>query len=125
MVVKTLYCTFSGLKIYPGHGSLYARVDCKRFYFASSKAAADYHMKRNPRKISWTVFYRRLHKKGLQEDQKRKRARRVGAAAALRRGFTGMDATVLASKRAETGAMRKANRDASVSQVKAKKKEKE
>merc|ERR1719505_127380 len=33
-------------------------------------------MKRNPRKISWTVLYRKKHKKGTQEEVTKKRTRR-------------------------------------------------
>merc|ERR1719509_595183 len=34
-------------------------------------------LKRNPRNISWTVLYRRKHKKGLEEDVTKKRTRRA------------------------------------------------
>ena len=36
------------------------------FRFINGKNEACFHMKRNPRKINWTLFYRRLRKKGTQ-----------------------------------------------------------
>jgi hypothetical protein len=44
------------------------------FIFQSGKSEASCLMKRNPRKVSWTQFYRRLHKKGQQEESAKKRA---------------------------------------------------
>ena len=35
MVVKTEVCSFSGLRIYPGHGILFIRSDSKSFKFLS------------------------------------------------------------------------------------------
>lgn len=34
-------------------------------------------MRRNPRKVTWTVFYRRKHKKGIEEEAAKKRTRRT------------------------------------------------
>ena len=45
MVVKTEVCTFSGLKIYPGHGILYARSDSKSFKFISRKVKSCFHQR--------------------------------------------------------------------------------
>merc|ERR1712204_17783 len=45
--------------------------------FASSRAHKAHLLKRNPRNISWTVLYRRKHKKGLEEDVTKKRTRRA------------------------------------------------
>ena len=51
-------------------------ISVQTFIFGSGKAEASFLMKRNQRKISWTMFYRRLHKKGLTEDvSKRKKVR--------------------------------------------------
>ena len=36
------------------------------FRFINGKNEACFHMKRNPRKINWTLFYRSLRKKGTQ-----------------------------------------------------------
>lgn len=34
-------------------------------------------MRRNPRKVTWTVFYRRKHRKGTEEETQKKRTRRT------------------------------------------------
>ena len=54
--------------------------DLQTFIFSTGKAEASFLMKRNQRKISWTMFYRRLHKKGLSEDVSKKRTVRRHAA---------------------------------------------
>ena len=59
-------CHFSGLKIYPGHGMCSVRTDGKPIRLLSSKCAALYHDKKNPRKLRWTLLYRRKHKKGIR-----------------------------------------------------------
>ena len=59
-------CHFSGLKIYPGHGMCSVRNDGKPIRLLSSKCAALYHDKKNPRKLRWTLLYRRKHKKGIR-----------------------------------------------------------
>merc|ERR1712121_367626 len=74
--MKLELCNFSGYKIYPGHGKRYIRIDGKLFNFLSKKAERSFLMKRNPRKISWTVLYRKKHKKGTQEEVTKKRTRR-------------------------------------------------
>ena len=51
--------------------------DGKSYKFASSRAHKAHLLKRNPRNISWTVLYRRKHKKGLEEDVTKKRTRRA------------------------------------------------
>ena len=60
--------SFSGTKIYPGRGTLFVRGDSKIFRFQSSKSASLFHQRKNPRRISWTVLYRRQHKKGISEE---------------------------------------------------------
>merc|ERR1711990_431515 len=43
------------------------------YKFLSSRTHKAHMLKRNPRKITWTVPYRRKHKKGLEEDVTKKR----------------------------------------------------
>merc|ERR1712211_49364 len=47
-------------------------VDGKSYKFLSSRTHKAHMLKRNPRKITWTVLYRRKHKKGLEEDVTRR-----------------------------------------------------
>ncbi|KAJ7378442.1 60S ribosomal protein L24 [Desmophyllum pertusum] len=74
--MKLELCNYSGYKIYPGHGKRYIRLDGKVFNFLSKKCERALLMHRNPRKISWTVLYRRKHKKGSTEEVAKKRTRR-------------------------------------------------
>merc|ERR1712189_116374 len=67
IIMKLELCNFSGYKIYPGHGKRFIRIDGKLFNFLSKKSDRSFLMKRNPRKISWTVLYRKKHKKGTTE----------------------------------------------------------
>ena len=47
------------------------------FRFISSKSESLFHQRKNPRKIAWTVLYRRMHKKGMTEEVAKKRSRRT------------------------------------------------
>lgn len=46
-------------------------------YFLGSKTESLYFQRKNPRKIAWTVLYRRKHKKGLDIENKKRRTRRT------------------------------------------------
>merc|ERR1712080_521686 len=70
-------CAFSGYKIYPGHNKRYVKADGKTFNFLGSKCSSAYMMKKNPRKVNWTVLYRRKHKKGIEVETFKKRSRRT------------------------------------------------
>mmetsp|Transcript_3163 Transcript_3163/g.7656 ORF Transcript_3163/g.7656 Transcript_3163/m.7656 type:complete len:150 (+) Transcript_3163:32-481(+) len=75
--MKVEMCMFSGYKIHPGHGKLYTRVDGKSYTYLSRKAASLYLQRKNPRKIAWTVLYRRKHKKSIEHETSKRKVRRV------------------------------------------------
>merc|ERR1711935_1258235 len=75
--MKIELCSYSGYKIYPGHGRRMVRIDGRVYNFLSHKCCASHMMKRNPREIPWTVLYRRKHKKGIIEEQVKRRTRRT------------------------------------------------
>lgn len=75
--MKIELCSYSGYKIYPGHGKRIVKVDGRVFQFLNGKCEASHKMKRNPREINWTVLYRRKHKKGNLEEIAKKRTRRT------------------------------------------------
>ena len=117
--MKIDLCYFSGYKIYPGHGRTLIKGDGKSYKFASSRAHKAHLLKRNPRNISWTVLYRRKHKKGLEEDVTKKRTRR---AQKFQRAVVGATLQDIMAKRNQKPEVRKAQREQAVRAAKETKK---
>ncbi|QSL64124.1 hypothetical protein MERGE_000279 [Pneumocystis wakefieldiae] len=69
--------SFGGSKIFPGKGKIYVRTDNKVFRFFCRKTGSLFAQRKNPRKITWTILYRRMHKKGITEEVAKKRTRRT------------------------------------------------
>lgn len=59
---ETSYADSGGLQ-----GKLYVRGDSKIFRFQNGKSESLFLQRKNPRRIAWTVLYRRQHKKGISE----------------------------------------------------------
>merc|ERR1712106_591707 len=76
-------------------------------------------LKRNPRNITWTVLYRRKHKKGLEEDVTKKRTRR---AQKFQRAVVGATLQDIMAKRNQKPEVRKAQRERAVRAAKDQKK---
>ena len=81
-----------------------------------------FQQRKNPRKIAWTVVYRRMHKKGLTEEVAKKRSRKT---VKHQRGIVGADMASILAKRNQTAAARASQRAAAVNKAKTEKKEKE
>lgn len=75
--MKLEICSFSGYKIYPAQGKTFVRGDSRVFRFINSKTESLFHQRKNPRKISWTVIFRKMHKKGITEEIAKKRTRKA------------------------------------------------
>jgi large subunit ribosomal protein L24e len=73
-------------------------------------------MKRKAAKHSWTQLYRRLHKKGIQEETQRRRTRRK--ASAVPKAVEGAPLEVIKAKRSQRPEVRKAARDAALKDIK-------
>ncbi|KZP10243.1 hypothetical protein FIBSPDRAFT_921324 [Athelia psychrophila] len=114
--------SFSGYRIYPSKGKIFVRGDSKVFRFASSKNASLFLQRKNPRKLAWTVVYRRMHKKGITEEVAKKRSRRT---VKHQRGIVGADLAAIAAKRNQTAAVRSQARLAAITKAKTEKKDKE
>ena len=53
------------------------KLKCNVYRFLSSRTHKAHLLKRNPREVTWTVLYRRKHKKGQEEDVSKKRNKRT------------------------------------------------
>ncbi|KAL9541334.1 hypothetical protein MBANPS3_009185 [Mucor bainieri] len=109
-------CSFSGHKIYPAKGKTYVRVDSSAtFRFINGKAASYFLQRLNPRKIRWTVIYRRLNKKGMTEEVQKKRSRRT---VKHERAVVGASWDAIRAKRNQKPDARAAARQAAISKSK-------
>ncbi|XP_074597097.1 ribosomal protein L24 [Brevipalpus obovatus] len=115
--MKLELCSYSGYKIYPGHGKKMVKADGKVFTFLNSKCEASHLMKRNSRKVTWTVLYRRKHRKGIEEETQKKKTRRTTK---FQRAFVGASLTDIMAKRNMKPEVRKAQRDQAIRAAKEK-----
>ncbi|GMM45853.1 ribosomal 60S subunit protein L24B [Pichia kluyveri] len=111
--------SFSGSKIYPGRGTLFVRGDSKIFRFQNSKSASLFHQRKNPRRIAWTVLFRRHHKKGITEEVAKKRSRK---AVKHQRAIVGASLDLIKQRRSLKPEQRKADRSQALAAAKEKKK---
>lgn len=65
-------------------------------------------MRRNPRKITWTVLYRRQHKRTKEEELTKKRAKRF---VKTQRAIVGASLAEILAKRNQKPEVRKAQRE--------------
>jgi len=117
--MKLELCSFSGFKIYPGHGRTLVKADGKTYKFLSAKTQKSHDLKRNPRKITWTVLYRRKHKKGIEEDVAKKRTKRTQK---FQRAVVGASLNDILAKRNQKPEVRKAQREQAIRAAKEAKK---
>merc|ERR1712116_53244 len=116
-IMKISLCHYSGYKIHPGHGKTMVRVDGKVYHFLDSKCERAHLMKRNPRNTTWTVLYRRKHKKGQEEEQTKKKTRKTQK---FQRAIVGASLTEILAKRNQKPEVRKAQGDQAIKAAKEK-----
>ena len=116
--MRTYDDTFSATKIYPGKGKLYVRGDSKIFRFQNGKTESLFLQRKNPRRIAWTMLYRRMHKKGISEEVAKKRTRRT---VKHQRAIVGATLDVIKERRAQRPEARQAARQAAIKESKEKK----
>merc|ERR1712203_166795 len=68
-------------------------------------------LKRNPRKVTWTVLYRRKHKKGIEEEAAKKRTKRTQK---FQRAVVGATLQDIIAKRNQKPEVRKAQREQAI-----------
>lgn len=68
-------------------------------------------MRRNPRKVTWTVLYRRKHKKGQEEEAAKKRTRRNQK---FQRAIVGASLNDILAKRNQRPEVREAQREQAI-----------
>ncbi len=60
-MVERRICSFCGNEIEPGTGKLYIRKDGTIYHFCSSKCQKNLlKLKRVPRKVRWTRYYKKV-----------------------------------------------------------------
>ncbi|KAI0110997.1 ribosomal protein L24e-domain-containing protein [Hypoxylon sp. NC0597] len=116
--MRTYDDTFSGQKIYPGKGKLYVRGDSKIFRFQNGKSESLFLQRKNPRRIAWTVLFRRQHRKGITEEVAKKRTRRTVKS---QRAIVGASLDVIKEKRSMRPEARSAARAQAIKESKEKK----
>merc|ERR1712087_769682 len=95
-------------------------VDGKSYKFLSSRTHKAHLLKRNPREVTWTVLYRRKHKKGQEEDVSKKRNKRTQK---FQRAVVGATLADIMAKRNQKPEVRKAQREQAVRAAKDAKKQ--
>lgn len=95
-MVLTSQCSYSGRPILPGYGKRYSRNDRSLVIFLNRKCGVHYLSKWNPRKIRWTLAFRRAHGKEVVVKARENVTRK---AIVSNRGFVGADQSKLDSLR--------------------------
>ena len=96
--MKIEFCAFSGYRVLPGRGIRFVRTDGKTFLLANSKCLSRLQYKKNPRKIAWTQFFRKVHKKNVEAQLKKKKKARTEK---LERGVVGVSIEVIKARKEE------------------------
>ena len=87
MVIKTQTCEYSEYKIFPGHGKKLISKDGKVHLFINRKMNRLYKHHIKSVKLTWSQAWRRFHKKGREEEAKKKRQKRKQR---IQKGYIGM-----------------------------------
>merc|ERR1712118_424842 len=95
---------------------IFVRGDSKGFKFVNQKVRSLFTQRLNPRKLAWTVMYRRMHKKGTLEESQKKKARKVNKTAT--KAVVGASLELIKAKRNQKPEVRAAAREAALREVK-------
>merc|ERR1711956_15458 len=117
--MKIDLCGYSGYKIYPARGRTLVKQDGKVYKFINGRCHKAHLLKRNPRKVTWTVLYRRKHRKGIEEETSKKRTKKTQK---FQRAVVGATLSDILAKRNQKPEVRKAQRDQAIRAAKETKK---
>ena len=81
------------------------------FKFLDGRSHRAHLLKRNPRKVTWTVLYRRKHRKGIEEETSKKRTKRTQK---FQRAVVGATLQDIMAKRNQKPEVRKAQREQAI-----------
>ena len=81
------------------------------FKFLDGRSHKAHLLKRNPRKVTWTVLYRRKHKKGIEEEAAKKRTKRTQK---FQRAVVGATLQDIMAKRNQKPEVRQAQREQAI-----------
>merc|ERR1712243_142361 len=112
--MKIELCSYSGYKIYPSKGRTFVKADGKVFKFLDGRSQKAHFLKRNPRKVTWTVLYRRKHRKGIEEETTKRTHK-------FQRAIVGASLNEILAKKNQKEDLRKAMREEAARAVKEKK----
>merc|ERR1711994_417102 len=118
MGMKIDLCSYSGYKVYACMGSTYDKADGKVFRFLDGRSKKAHLLKRNPRKVTWAVLYRRRHRKGVEEETSKRRTKRTHK---FQRAIVGASLNEILAKKNQKEDLRKAMREEAARAVKEKK----
>lgn len=116
MVIKCETCDFSGFKIYPAHGKKFIRGDSKTFIFINAKSCAMFRQGKKAHNLTWTISWRKEHKKTAALTKTRRRVRRTAKAT---RQIGTVTRSEIERRSQKSAAARTAERDALKRQLKA------
>ncbi|XP_045460365.1 60S ribosomal protein L24-like, partial [Harmonia axyridis] len=94
-----------------GHGKTLVKVDGKNYTFLNSKCGRAHLLRRKPRKVRWTILYRRKHKKSQEEETNKKRTRRTQQ---FQRAIAGASLNGIMAKSNQGSEVRKARREQAI-----------
>merc|ERR1711894_456928 len=97
------------------------KQDGKTYKFLDARSKKAHMLKRNPRKVTWTVLYRRKHRKGVEEETTKKKTKRTHK---FQRAIVGASLNEILAKRNQKPELRKAQRDEAIRAAKEVKKTK-
>ncbi|KAK8802406.1 hypothetical protein WA538_003360 [Blastocystis sp. DL] len=115
MVVKTVTCSFSEYKIYPGHGGMYIRKDGQPVRYLNKKCRSLNEQKKRPARIRWTTAWRRNNKKSEAAEKSKRRSKKSFK---VQRAIIGMSIADIQKKREQREEITKKSKEAALAEIK-------